>query len=460
MVILYNVHRLKIYSYYIMSNLKIKPQQHQLLPISFMKNNFGLLLWHSVGSGKTITSLLSVYQFIYPIVIIGPKSSKKTFDDEISKLGLEKSRFTFYTFSGIKKLVYTDLDIFAGKSLIIDEAHHLRNETKDVQFLTSLLRTAKKIILLTATPVINYPNDISILINIIKKEDALPLERELFEYFYYDRINNSITDQETLRERIKKSISYFKKNDTMKEYPKTNTIIKSIIMNGDQIQEYGKHVRRFIYDYQVSVSANLYDIKFDYLNRSKLNSFLSATRMISNTVNGEIDTPKIVEIVKIIKDGPFPVTVYSNFLDNGLYPVAKALNDIGIPSKMITGNTTVDKLASIVNSYNDGNFKVLLLSSAGSESITLKKTRQLHIMEPHFNDSKINQVIGRVVRYKSHTDLPKNEQVVNIYHWSSVFPPGYNNLSADEYLIDLSIVKTKILKSFEEIAVSASIEKL
>ena len=127
---------------------------------------------------------------------------------------------------------------------------------------------------------------------------------------------------------------------------------------------------------------------------------------------------------------------------------------------MITGNTTPDKLVSIINSYNSGSFKVLLLSSAGSESITLKNTRQLHIMEPHFNDSKINQVIGRVIRYRSHSNLPREERLVKIYHWSSIFPPGYNNMSADEYLIDLSTNKTKILKSFEEIAESASIEKL
>ena len=56
----------------------------------------------------------------------------------------------------------------------------------------------------------------------------------------------------------------------------------------------------------------------------------------------------------------------------------------------------------IVNNYNEGKYKVLLLSSAGSESLDLKNTRQIHIMEPYWNEGKIIQVIGRAIRYKSH----------------------------------------------------------
>nr|URM62082.1 ATP dependent helicase [Mimivirus sp.] len=62
-------------------------------------------------------------------------------------------------------------------------------------------------------------------------------------------------------------------------------------------------------------------------------------------------------------------------------------------------------------------------------------------MEPHWNESKITQVIGRAIRYKSHEKLPINERNVDIYRWASVFPEPYRNQSADEYLIDLSVKK-------------------
>ena len=44
-----------------------------------------------------------------------------------------------------------------------------------------------------------------------------------------------------------------------------------------------------------------------------------------------------------------------------------------ISYKTITGYTTQDKLNVIVNNYNNGLYKVLLISSAGSESLDLKK---------------------------------------------------------------------------------------
>lgn len=431
---------------------KIDLKDHQKVPIEFMKTNYGLLLYHTVGSGKTITSLLALYQFINDIIIIGPKSSKKTFMDEINILNLDQNRFTFYTFQKIKKLIYNDFTLFANKSIIIDEAHHLRNETKDVYFLASILQTCFKIILLSATPIVNYLNDLSPLINIIKKENILPIEKELFNFYYFDDVLLTLKNENSLKQKLLGSISYYKNNNII-DYPKTFFHYKSIVMNIDQINEYAKHVKRFIYDYQVPSEINLFDIKFDYLNRGKKNSFLSATRMLSNGHS------KISEIIKLVQLKQFPIVIYSNFLESGLYPVAKLLSENNISHKMITGNTSQDRLINIVNEYNDRRFDVMLLSSAGSESITLKNTRQLHIMEPHFNDAKINQVIGRVNRYKSHEKLSPKERYIDIYYWSSIFPSHYNNMSADEYLIDLSRIKTNNIKAFESIIIDASIEK-
>ena len=71
----------------------------------------------------------------------------------------------------IKKLIKTDQpDILNNVSVIIDEAHNIRNETTDNLMLITSLEFAHKVILLTATPVINYLNDLAVLINIIKNK--------------------------------------------------------------------------------------------------------------------------------------------------------------------------------------------------------------------------------------------------------------------------------------------------
>ena len=77
------------------------------------------------------------------------------------------------------------------------------------------------------------------------------------------------------------------------------------------------------------------------------------------------------------------------------------------------------KKKKVVTDYNQGKIDVLLLSSSGGEGLDLKNTRQIHIMEPHWNIAKINQVIGRGIRYKSHESLPKSQRLVNVYYWIS-----------------------------------------
>ena len=43
-------------------------------------------------------------------------------------------------------------------------------------------------------------------------------------------------------------------------------------------------------------------------------------------------------------------------------------------------------------------------------------------MEPHWNDPKIRQVVGRAIRYRSHFDLPENQKRVDVVHWISTIP--------------------------------------
>jgi hypothetical protein len=440
-----------------MSTIILK--NHQKLPNEFMKNNFGLILYHGTGTGKTITALAAMYQFNKHIVIIGPKSSNKAFEDEILKLKFDRGRFTIYTYAKIKKDMYQDINLFKNKCVIVDEAHNLRNDTKDNMFLVGILNYAHKVMMLSATPIINYMNDISPLINVVKQEDVLSTDKKLFDFFYFDEQNMRIRNSDMLANKLKNSISYYDKKD-VESYPESGTIVKQIIMTKDQIKEYASYVKNILFKHEVPPDGqSLFEFDFARLRNKTKNAFLTATRQLSNTIDGGTESPKILELVKIIEAGPYPVITYSNFLKNGVYPVAKKLEMLGISYAVITGGTSQDKLIKTVNEYNSGKFKVLLISSAGSESLDLKNTRQIHIMEPHWNEPKIDQVIGRAIRYKSHISLPKNDRNVTIYRWVSVFDKEmYANISADEYLIELGEKKRQIFNTFKNILIESSIE--
>ena len=439
------------------SNSNIELKHHQIMPVEHMKKNRGLILYHGTGSGKTITALSAMYQFKENIVIIGPKSSKKAFNDDIKKMELDAQKIKFYTFAKIKKIIKnSDMDILTGMSVIVDEAHNMRNETSDNMLLMTAIEFATRVMLLTATPVINYLNDLAVLINIVQNKAVLPTDVRSFNASYYNEELGEIINKKTLKEKINNCISYYSRGNENIDYPDSDVIYKETEMNDRQIEEYRFYIRKFLYD-QI-VGSNSLTIDFENINERKKNFFLSSTRQLSNTIDGESDFPKILSMYETIINGKFPCVVYSNYLKNGVFALTPMLERDNISYKTITGNTNDEKINHIVNGYNKGKYKVLLITSAGSESLDLKNTRQIHIMEPHWNESRIKQVIGRVIRYKSHSDLPAKERHVTIYRWVSVFPKGVHNKSADQYLVELSKKKDNIFKLFNQIIKDVSIE--
>ena len=98
------------------------------------------------------------------------------------------------------------------------------------------------------------------------------------------------------------------------------------------------------------------------------------------------------------------------------------------------------------------------MSSSGAEGLDLKNTRQIHIMEPHWNIAKINQVIGRGIRYKSHESLPKKQRLVNVYYWISEPDVKKDKKGSDEYLYELSEKKIENMTIFLDVIVKSAIE--
>ena len=81
-----------------------------------------------------------------------------------------------------------------------------------------------------------------------------------------------------------------------------------------------------------------------------------------------------------------------------------------------------DRLEGFNSPLNkDGKYvRVLLGSKVIGESITLMNVRHFHCITPHWNNSTINQAVGRVVRNGSHNALDPNERTVNIYMHTAV----------------------------------------
>ena len=100
------------------------------------------------------------------------------------------------------------------------------------------------------------------------------------------------------------------------------------------------------------------------------------------------------------------------------------------------------------------------IKKAGSEGIDFKNIRQIHIMDPWYNMSRIEQIIGRGVRYKSHCNLPFEKRNVEIFLHSTLLEDKSQE-SADMYVYRLSEKKSikigKITRMLKELAIDCKL---
>lgn len=112
--------------------------------------------------------------------------------------------------------------------------------------------------------------------------------------------------------------------------------------------------------------------------------------------------------------------------------------------------------------------QLFMITSAGAEGINLKNTRYVHIMEPYWNNVRLEQVIGRARRINSHQLLPSELRTVQVFLYLSIMSDSHKNnenfkeikvndysrieenktITTDEYLYEISQMKEKINNQF------------
>ena len=91
----------------------------------------------------------------------------------------------------------------------------------------------------------------------------------------------------------------------------------------------------------------------------------------------------------------------------------------------------VSELKAInANNYYGELIKVIMLTAAGAEGITLKNVRYVHLTEPYWHPVRTEQVIGRARRICSHEDLDPQYRTVQVMLYLMKF--SQEQLAADE----------------------------
>jgi hypothetical protein len=402
-------------------------QKHQVAFIKqFIYSNLnGAVMFHGVGSGKTLTAVVCAYWYLklYPnnrVICISPSALLFNFIEGMRQFGvpIRDNRYMFTTYEKYARMSEENKNA-KDCLLIVDEAHNLRTEIKtsvitDPEDPKRIKRrepltnkrgfnvleygalNADKVLLLTGTAFVNSIYDIENLIAMVDKRQ--PLLKSTFA-------TNVMSSPSIITDYFSYRISYVPPVSNDNEFfPKKIEHLIPLIMTEKQSKNYNTQ-------------------------KSGKNPFFIQERLVNNTGFEDELNKKIVWCIdEIIKKSKQKFIIYTGMYDTGIKLLEDALRKKDIEFTRITGKETARKKEEnklLYNSYdiiNNVGCRVLLISKAGAEGVDTKNSQNIILLDHQWNDALSEQIIARAIRYKSHhafTDV--NERYVNVYRLFSIF---------------------------------------
>lgn len=395
-------------------------RQHQKRVIEYFEKHRGLIAYHTVGTGKTLTAITISQCFLdknpdYKVYVVTPASLVQNFKKQMMdyKNILYADRYRFFSIQKFVSLYKKGLVNCEKILLIVDEAHNLKTLYKksapkaggkkptevgiNSKYVERCAQKASKVLLLTGTPVTNSPKDIISLYNMIRDADEPRLVTKQKDI----GVNQKTYTTNLLLEKMKCKISVFDEKSP-DFYPVVKEHEIFLVMTPSYQEKYDKLLDE----------SGLSDLAIKMFGEIDINSFYNGVRRAVNTLEDK-ESPKIRWALRQIQKGRKTI-VFSHFLEAGNKAIIKNL-PVGTRYAYINGSLPQKERAEIVNQYNSNQIKVLFISKAGGEGLDLKGTQDIIILEPAWNLSVEEQVIGRGVRYKSHIDLPVEDRRVDVY---------------------------------------------
>jgi len=401
-------------------------------------------------------------------------------DERIEKV------YKIYSYHKFVDLVNNKKIKLENTILIIDEIQNMisMNGTFYKTLKNIIDKTDKdslKIFLMSGTPMFDRPVEIALTLNLLRPKELLPIGNNFNnEFIACEKKDESLLykaiNLDKFKELTKNLVSYYR-GAQEETFPKMEFKTVKCNMNNFQYKSYLTTLSK--------LDTNIKGF-FKNVDILKLPSdFLLGPRMISNIAfpnksigevgfssfkdsklkNIEKYSIKFYKILKKIKKSHGPIFVYSNFKDvGGLKSFIEFIEYNGYKNYKIfgegnkryaiwSGDETKQLKSEIKTIYNqksnvDGSkIKIILGSPAMKEGVSLKRVEQIHILEPYWNLSRIEQIIGRGIRYCSHADLPKEERVVKVYLYLATHEK--EDISIDEYIWSIAKKKHSLIQEFE-----------
>lgn len=96
-------------------------------------------------------------------------------------------------------------------------------------------------------------------------------------------------------------------------------------------------------------------------------------------------------------------------------------------------NEDVIKRERALDNANGMKMKIIIGSQIASEGVDLRFIREIHVLDSWFHLNKTEQILGRGIRFCSHSALPREKRNTTIYLYAATLPSELQKESADLY---------------------------
>lgn len=467
----------------LLPDVELQPQQQRIQDTA--GDDVRKLLYHSLGSGKTLSAIAAAEKSQQPYTAVMPASLRTNF---------QGARHTF-TDEKVPATVASYSDLALGKrppvghTLIFDEAQRLRNSgSKTTLGAKELAHDAQSVYLLSGSPAVNKPHDLAPLMSILRNEELSPerfdsrfLRDQKVYPGWWNRlahgarpgVETHMKNQEQFRDMLQGHVDYHAPDKPPVEQLEERITTQ---MSPEQAKLYRAVWNTLPAMLRWKLKSQFPLSKQEFRN---LQAFLTGPRQLGLStytfMKDKADpalafqqSPKLQramdEVTKYqqLHGNEFQGVAFSNFIDAGLTPYSHALTAKGIPNAVFHGGLSDEQRKQMVHDYNLGKLKMLLLGPSGGEGISLKGTRLMQLLDPHWNESRMIQAIGRGARFDSHTHLPPEERKLRVQRYIAQLPPSWldklmhqpphraSQIAADEYMERMSKQKQDLIEEFNQ----------
>lgn len=472
----------------------LEPHQQRVVDRIQRDDQPGLVVAHGVGTGKSLGSIAAADALGLPAHAVVPAALQGNYRKEIEKHLEPGSRgpavhslATVGRGGGAAALAAENPGIVGG-TLIVDEAHRLRNpDSVGYAQMRELADKSAKRLLLSASPVYNHPVDVAPLVNLAAGDKVLPDTRAGFdaEYVHTRRVDPGLfaglvgvqsgeVDEldprktSSLAATLRKWVDYHQNPTDSADFPRRVDQTIDVPVSDAQRKVYDTILGNAPWWVRYKVRSGLPPSKQE---AADLNAFSSGARQallsphvfasgMSEAENATKQQAAVARLEAAIDANTrHKAVVYSPYIEAGLDPYARLLDQKKIPYGRFTGDVPAAVREKAVRDYNEGRLRALLVSDAGSEGLDLKGTRAVQILAPAWNQERLNQIIGRGIRYKSHVALPEAEREVAVENYRSVLPQGpfqrlfrmRPDVSVDQYMDSVTADKERLNAQLREV---------